>query len=427
MGGLLAARVLSGYFREVVVLDRDSLPGEPLVRKGVPQGRHLHTLTTRGSELLEGFFPGLDSRLAKLGAPSLDQGRDMLTVFPEGRLPAFDSGLSLRAVSRALIENQVRNRIAELPNVSFMEQHEATNLLHAKGRVFGVGVGDRSGGDSGEIEADLTVDATGNASRTPRWLQDIGCEPPEEEIVDARLGYATRWYEAPENAEYGSIAVLPDWPGNPRGGTLRIVEDGLMTAVLIGIGDVQPPFGRDAESGFTGYARRMHNPDFYEAIRNAKPVSPVYGYRRTANRRRRYDRIKMPGGFIVTGDAACVLNPSYGQGMTLAAMSAEALEDALSGGSRNFERRFQRLQAKAVAPAWRTTTASDRRWMRNPEERGSLDRYADRISSEVIRTATRDERTARDLLAVKNLVGSPLRLARPSLILPAAIRALKGR
>ncbi|WP_119065935.1 NAD(P)/FAD-dependent oxidoreductase [Rubrobacter indicoceani] len=426
MCGLLAARVLSDVFSEVLILDRDGLPDGPHDRRGVPQGRHLHTLTSRGSELLEGFFPGLDDRLSELGGPLLDQGRDLLTVFPEGRLPRFVSGITLRAVSRSLLEYEVRRRVEGLANVSFIERTEATGLLHSKGRVYGVGSRLRdSPAIVRETESDLVVDASGNASRTPHWLQRLGYRPPAEEVTDARLGYATRWYRTPPGTAPKSIAVLPDWPENPRGGTLRTVEGGLTTAVLIGIGDVQPPSGNDAGGTFEEYAARLHSSAFYEAIRAAEPVSPVYGYRRTANRRRRYDRARMPAGFVVAGDAACVLNPSYGQGMTLAAMSAKALEAALAHGGPGFERRFQRTQTRAVAPAWRTTTTSDRQWAaKGPEELGLLGRYLHRVSGEVLKSAARDKRTARDLLAVKNLLSHPATLARPAVIVPAALRAL---
>lgn len=432
MSGLLAARVLAGHFREVVVLDRDGLPADPEDRRGVPQGRHLHTLTTRGSELLEGFFPGLDARLEGLGAPRFDQSLDAITAFPEGRLPRFESGISMRAVSRSLLEREVRRRIESFGNVSFAEHREAIGLLHSKGRVFGVSAryrGDHTGANDTEdagVEADLVVDASGNASRAPRWLAGIGYEAPEEEVVDAGLGYATRWYKAPaEDPGWRSIATLPEWPENPRGGTMRVVEGGVMTVVLIGIGGVQPPSGRGADEAFEEYAGLLPSAEIPDAIRSAKPASPVYGYRRTANRRRRYDRLEMPEGFIVTGDAACVLNPSYGQGMTLAAMSAKALESSLTADRPGFEARFQSAQTKAISTAWRTTTASDRQWAADGlEDLGVLGRYVHRVSGEVVKTATRDERTARDMLAVKNLLASPLKLLRPALIAPAAIRAL---
>ncbi|AHY45432.1 FAD binding domain [Rubrobacter radiotolerans] len=433
ISGLLAARVLSEHASGVIVLDRDALPEGPHDRRGVPQGRHLHSLATRGSQLLEGFFPGLDADLARKGAPLVDQALDTVTAFPEGRLPRFRSGITMRAVSRSLLEREVRRRVEALPNVRFSERREAAGLLHSKGRVFGVLTRDRDGSGRGvpeEIEADLVVDASGNASRAPRWLSDLGYAAPEEEVVDARLGYATRWYRAPEpeGRDWKSLAVLPGWPENPRGGSLRIVEGGLMTAVLLGIGSVQPPSGPEAGDQFEAYAELLPSDALAAALRGAEPVSPVYGYRRTANRRRRYERARMPEGFVVTGDAACVLNPSYGQGMTLAALSAEALARSLAKGRSGFERRFQRAQARAVSPAWRTTTASDAQWARGSlEELGALGRYAHRVSGEVIRTATADRRAARDLLAVKNLLASPLRLARPALIFPAALRATKPR
>jgi flavin-dependent dehydrogenase len=62
MAGLLAARVLTDFFEEVVLIERDELPEGPEQRKGVPQGRHLHGLLTRGQELLESLFPGLPIR-----------------------------------------------------------------------------------------------------------------------------------------------------------------------------------------------------------------------------------------------------------------------------------------------------------------------------------------------------------------------------
>ncbi len=43
MAGLLAARVLSGHFGQVTLIERDCFPEGPEPRKGIPQSRHLHT------------------------------------------------------------------------------------------------------------------------------------------------------------------------------------------------------------------------------------------------------------------------------------------------------------------------------------------------------------------------------------------------
>ncbi len=122
MGGLLAGRVLARHFERVTILERDALPpqgSEGARRKGVPQGRHCHSLATRGGEILERLFPGLDAELAAAGCPELDQAADAITDLPSGRLPRFRSGITMRAASRYELEERVRRRVeAELRSAS---------------------------------------------------------------------------------------------------------------------------------------------------------------------------------------------------------------------------------------------------------------------------------------------------------------------
>jgi hypothetical protein len=58
MGGLLAARVLADFYETVTVVERDRLPDDAANRRGVPQGRHVHALLGRGSQVLAELFPG---------------------------------------------------------------------------------------------------------------------------------------------------------------------------------------------------------------------------------------------------------------------------------------------------------------------------------------------------------------------------------
>ena len=48
MGGLTAAGALADHFDQVVVLERDTLPSEPMYRAGTPQARHVHALLLSG-------------------------------------------------------------------------------------------------------------------------------------------------------------------------------------------------------------------------------------------------------------------------------------------------------------------------------------------------------------------------------------------
>ena len=67
MAGLLAARVLSEKYADVVVVDRDELTGVTGARKGVPHGRHAHCLVARGQQIYEELLPGLTQGMSDAG------------------------------------------------------------------------------------------------------------------------------------------------------------------------------------------------------------------------------------------------------------------------------------------------------------------------------------------------------------------------
>jgi 2-polyprenyl-6-methoxyphenol hydroxylase-like FAD-dependent oxidoreductase len=435
LAGLLAGRVLARSFGLVTIVDRDELPEVPRFRKGVPQSRHLHSLATRGSEILERFFPGLDAELGVAGAPLLDQTADTVTEMAAGRMPRFESGITMRAASRPLLETRVRERLEEEPNVRFVTGMEVTGLLWNGSRVAGITKKGRGSGETGALAADLVLDASGQVSRAPRWLSELGYGAPQETVVDARLGYASRWYRVPEDfdEDWLALAVLPGWPDNPRGGTLRQVEGGLWTAVLTGSGGDSPPTD---PADFLEFAASLPSPILHAAISAAEPVSPVYGYRRTANRRLHYEKMELPAGFAVMGDAATTLNPSYGTGMTAAALSAVALEGCLADlgprrGDRalsRFGRRFHKAQVRAVSPCWTTTTSNDAQWAAAGVEYLNAPRHlAHGVSGQVMALAAESPGIVRTMFEVKNVLRSPAAMLRPGIFAPALWRSLSVR
>ena len=82
LGGLSVARVLSDYFDEVMILDRDELPEDAIPRPGVPQGRQPHFLLGGGLKALENLFPGFGNELMLAGAEPVDPGFDTLHEIP---------------------------------------------------------------------------------------------------------------------------------------------------------------------------------------------------------------------------------------------------------------------------------------------------------------------------------------------------------
>src|SRR5215469_5791232 len=74
MAGLLAARVLSEAYGEVIIVDRDELTEVSATRRGCPQGFHAHALLARGQQVLDELFPGMTGEFAAYGMPMFDMG-----------------------------------------------------------------------------------------------------------------------------------------------------------------------------------------------------------------------------------------------------------------------------------------------------------------------------------------------------------------
>jgi hypothetical protein len=133
---------------------------------------------------------------------------------------------------------------------------------------------------------------------------------------------------------------------------------------LIGAAHDYPPTD---EAGFLEFTRSLPSPLIYEAIKDAQPVSPIYGYQHTENRMRSYERMeRWPEGFVAVGDAVCTLNPSYAQGITAAAFAALTLDQCLRdrpGPDRSgLARSFQQALAKTNAPLWEKSISDDMRY-----------------------------------------------------------------
>ena len=120
MAGLLAARTLSDFFGTVTVVERDVLPDDAANRRGVPQGRHLHALLARGSQVLEELFPVLLDELVTDGVPYF-YGRDLSKVYYSlGGHQAVRTGSAESftgyASSRPFLECFVRRRVLAIAN-----------------------------------------------------------------------------------------------------------------------------------------------------------------------------------------------------------------------------------------------------------------------------------------------------------------------
>src|SRR5436309_4835185 len=375
MAGLLAARVLSEHFERVTIIERDRLTDDAQSRKGVPQGQHVHGLLARGAALLADYFPDLFAALAQDGAVPLgpsDIRRYHLGVW----MAPVPSPFKALFQSRPFLEQHVRACLTARNNVHVMDACEVTRLSANDERITGVVLRHRSREQrEDELIANLVVDTSGRGSRTPQWLASLGYGHVEETIVKIDVGYASRLYRCPDQlpTEWKILFVLGTPPDNKRGGVIFPIEGGYWMVTLAGALRDYPP---DDAAGFLDYARSLAQPDLYEAIKEAEPITPIALYKYSANRWRHYERLsRLPEGFIVMGDAVCAFNPVYGQGMSLAAIEAKTLDTCLreqqswTGNTHatSFPQRFQKAIAKEIKTPWMLSTGED---LRYPETEG---------------------------------------------------------
>jgi 2-polyprenyl-6-methoxyphenol hydroxylase-like FAD-dependent oxidoreductase len=424
IAGLFVARVLAEYFERVTLIERDSFTESPEFRKGVPQSRHLHVFMPRGRGIAERLFPRLEEALVSSGAELMDMGEGGAWLTPAGLAPRFYCGVSLITCTRNLIEHHIRQRVAALENVRFLERTDVTRLLPGPGEsVAGVEIRLRDGQNSRAPEepllADLVVDASGRNSRTPRWLQELGYAPPEETVINAHPGYATRLFERPEDIAEGRriIFVQTAPPEHDRGGVMIQVEGGRWLCSLLGMGGDHPPTD---EEGYMAFARSLRSPMLYEAIKDAPPASPIHGYREIENKWRHYEKLpRQPDNLLVVGDAACAFNPIYGQGMTTAALGAETLEGCLrsspNAGFTGLSRRFQKKLAKVNSAPWLLATSEDLR-VHNTEggKAGFSTRLTHRYMDRVLELSLRDLEVRRTFLEVYGMLAPPSALFGPT-------------
>jgi 2-polyprenyl-6-methoxyphenol hydroxylase-like FAD-dependent oxidoreductase len=413
IAGLLAARVLAESFTEVVVVDRDELLGVTSPRRGVPQGRHVHGLLARGHQILDELFDGFTEDAVAAGALTGDLGEHRW-FFGGHEARRAVTGMRYLSATRPVLESFVRERVAALGNVKFLEQHDVVGLVATPDRTRVTGARVHAGTDA-VVEGDLVVDATGRGSRTPVWLTELGYTAPEAERIRIDFSYTTRFYRLPDESVMDgvrSVNPLPS-PATPRSAFFSAMEDGKWVLSVGGVlGDRAPA---DPE-GFLEYVRTLPVPDIHEVVAAAEPLGDPVAFRFPASVRPRYDALtRFPDGLIVLGDAACSFNPVYGQGMTVAAQEALVLREHLRRGKLE-PLAFQRDVAAVIDVPWSVSASGDLAYPEVAGPRSAEVEAANGYMAEVMAAACRDPEVLTAFMRVAGLVDPPQALMEPAVV-----------
>ncbi|WNV84546.1 FAD-dependent oxidoreductase [Umezawaea sp. Da 62-37] len=412
IAGLLAARVLAETFTEVVVVDRDELLGVTTPRRGVPQGRHIHGLLARGHQILDELFEGFTEDALAGGALTGDLGEHRW-FFAGHEARKAVTGMKYISATRPVLEGFVRDRVAALGNVKFLEHHDVVGLVASPDHKRVVGARVHSGTES-TVEGDLVVDATGRGSRTPAFLEELGYGRPEEERIKIDFSYTTRVYRLPDESVMDgvrSVNPLPS-PVTRRSAFFSAMEDGKWVLSVGGVlGDRAPA---DPE-GFMEYVRSLPVPDIHRVVADAEAITEPVSFRFPDSVRPRYDRLaRLPDGLVVLGDAACSFNPVYGQGMTVAAQEALVLREHLRRGQPE-PRAFQRAIAKVVDVPWGVSAGGDLAYPEVVGPRPLKVRIMNAYMGKVMGAACRDPEVLTAFMRVAGLVDPPQALLKPAM------------
>ncbi|OIK28348.1 NAD(P)/FAD-dependent oxidoreductase [Streptomyces malaysiense] len=432
IAGMLAAAAVKDQAGSVEIIESRDLPEGPEPRAGVPQAVHIHLLQSGGVDALEELLPGVIDQLAAAGAHRIPVTTNMVIYSPEGWYRRWHRATHrLMTASRDLTDHVIRRRVLEEPHVNVRTRARVVGLLGDGRRVTGVRVrtsADGAGERETELRADLVIDASGRASRMPRWLAELGIRGVAEDRVDSGLVYASRMYRAPVPTRGWpviSVNADPRLPGPASAGGILPIEGDRWHVSLMGAPGGQPT--RDP-AAFEPFARTLRHPVIADLLRLAEPLTDVSVTHSTANRRYRYERLgSWPEGLVALGDSVAAFNPVYGQGLSVVARGALALRDLARGGLvPGLSRRAQRAIARPVDAAWALTVGQDIHFStttgRNPH---FADRLLHRYVSRLSRTATGSFRTATALTDVLTLQAPPASLVRPGVLLSALVGPLR--
>ncbi len=423
LGGLLAARALSPHFDRVVLLERGELALDHGLRRSTPHTRHSHGMLARGSQVLEGYFPGISQHWLALGAQEADIQQGITFYAGARRLAAGRFGATAFALGRGVIEGSVRQRVLALPNVVAAAGIDVRGLLGDARRVGGVlwrASQDDPAAQVFELTANLVVDASGRGSRLPQWLHALGASAAREERVEVDIRYATAWFERdPQHAHIPAAVLHAARPDKPLPGVLLAQEGSRWTMSLGGYGGDVPPLDR---IGFIARAQRM-GPELAAVARSARMIGEPFAYRYAHSQRRHYQKLRdHPAGVLAFADAMCSFNPVFGQGMSVAACHALALDQALKAGEANLTRCFYAQAARSIDTAWATAVGADLALPCVPGPRPLPVRIINHYIAAVFRAAEHDPQVHQAFQAVAHLLAQPPSLMRPAI----AWRVVRG-
>ncbi|MFH8573734.1 FAD-dependent oxidoreductase [Streptomyces sp. NPDC017993] len=430
--GLVTARVLADYFSEVVILEQGLVDERTGAHPHAPQGYHVHALLAKGGEILERLFPGLRAELQGIGAPVFDYGERIRFLLPTGFAPSIRTGIEIQALTRDELERRLRGKVLALPEVTLLSSTRCEGLrTNSSGNVDRVLCRMEGAEEPTEIEADLVVNTSGRSSALDDWLTDLGLSVPDKRVVKAKITYTSMTFDQPDKSrpDFDLAYQMTFAPHIPRGGVILAVERSRWMCSLIGFEEHMPP---TEDAAYLGFAKSLKNGHLAEQIEARTNQGRTHRYTNINNQWCLYHKMKdWPDRLVALGDAVCVSNPVYGQGLTVAALEADLLHRTLAKYAARKDdldgliRAYQRAVARILLTPWTLSSNSDLMW--NPHHQPITARIAHWYNKHLFEVSVRDARVWSRFVRVANMVAPPTVLFHPAVVAKVIRQALFRR
>lgn len=399
--GLLASKVLAKHFDRVTLVEQ----GEGTQR--IPQAVHLHVLLKRGQDLFEQIFPGILHDL-KQRCPSIDWAKHSEWHGYFGKYPQYESGLNTLMFSRAFLDCIMNEHIKRTPNIIVLRGQGSVIFDNKERRACGVVVKKQQ---DIRLFADRIIDARGRRSMILKELGNAGFETPPFKHRASFLSYASCVFAISKHEVERRQCYLQVRAGFcEQGFVVSPIEDDRLMVTIIGL-KTQPP---KTMHEFKEIISTLIVP-YMPCLSDAQVAGDMHVFRNFSSRRCHFGAIKMPKGLLVIGDATCIINPVYGQGMTMAAEQAALLDDFCRQKRSNFEQSFQRAVDQSTLFPWLMAEIEDCRGEKAPLQKKLLQSYVDRI----LRGAIADRALHNAFMRTLHMLDSPYSLFYPSIFFRA--------
>jgi hypothetical protein len=245
-------------------------------------------------------------------------------------------------------------------------------------------------------------------------LLAAGFEPPHEEAVVVDVTYTSARYRATEARDWLGLLLYPKPPAGRRAAAVLPVETGEVIVSLFGWCGEHA--GCD-DASMRAFAESLPQPEVAEFLARAQRTTDFHQYKFREARLRHYGAAaRLPARTIALGDALCSVDPVFGQGMTVAALSAQVLEGCVSEDVDDPSRAFWAQVPRAYRTAWELSTTEDFRYPEVMGRRPPGVGLAHWYTAQVHRLTSSDDDVYRRFARVMHLLEPPSHLFHPSVV-----------